>query len=140
MKDRLIGLIREAKKNTKGANCDLEREMLFADYLLANGIIVPPCNVGDTVYYVHETYWDEDYENYITTEKYKQSILQVVDRPNHETNLMLEIKEFDYTLIDSNVTDNEFTCKYRNGDIYASSGAYRGYGGSGFRSALCKPT
>lgn len=50
-RERLIELIRKAKKNTKGANCDLEREMLFADYLLANGVIVPPCKVGDTVYY-----------------------------------------------------------------------------------------
>ena len=50
MRDRLIELIRKARKNTKGANCDLEREMRFADYLLANGVIVPPCKVGDTVY------------------------------------------------------------------------------------------
>lgn len=40
MKDRLIELIRKAKRNTKGANCDLEREMLFVDYLLANGVVV----------------------------------------------------------------------------------------------------
>ena len=26
----------------------------LADYLLANGVIVPPCKVGDTVYYVSE--------------------------------------------------------------------------------------
>ena len=47
MRERLIELIKGAKKKTKGANCDLEREMLFADYLLANGVIVPPCKVGD---------------------------------------------------------------------------------------------
>lgn len=51
-RERLIELIRKAKKNTKGANCDLEREMLFADYLLENGVIVPPCKVGDTVYFI----------------------------------------------------------------------------------------
>lgn len=39
-RERLIELIREAKKNTKGANCDLEREMLFAEYLLANGVTI----------------------------------------------------------------------------------------------------
>ena len=50
MRDKLIELIRGAKKNTKGANCDLEREHLFADYLLENGVILPPCKVGDTVY------------------------------------------------------------------------------------------
>ena len=50
MRERLIELIRGARTTTKGANCDLEREGLFADYLLANGVIVPPCKVGDTVY------------------------------------------------------------------------------------------
>lgn len=43
MRDKLIELIKEAKKHTKGANCDIEREMLFADYLLENGVIVTPC-------------------------------------------------------------------------------------------------
>ena len=51
-RERLIELIRQAKKITKGANCDLEREMLFADHLLANGVIVPPCKVGDIVWNV----------------------------------------------------------------------------------------
>lgn len=51
-KDRLIELLRDAKKNTKGANCDLEREHLLADYLLENGVIVPPCKVGDVVYII----------------------------------------------------------------------------------------
>lgn len=40
--ERLVELIRQAKKTIKGANCDLERNMRFADYLLANGVIVPP--------------------------------------------------------------------------------------------------
>lgn len=48
-KDRLIELIRGAKKNIKGANCDLEREHFFADYLIENGVIVLPCKVGDKV-------------------------------------------------------------------------------------------
>ena len=49
-RERLIDLIREAKKHTKNANSDLERNMIFADYLLEHGVIVPPCKVGDTVY------------------------------------------------------------------------------------------
>ena len=56
-RERLIELIRKAKKNTKGANCDLEREMLFADYLLENGVIVPPCKVGDTVWVYDDFMW-----------------------------------------------------------------------------------
>lgn len=53
MLDKLIELLKEAKKHTKGASCDIERIMLFADYLLANGVIVPPCKVGDTVYCIY---------------------------------------------------------------------------------------
>lgn len=56
MRERLIELIRGARKTTKGASCDLEREGLFADYLLANGVIVPPCKVGDTVYFISSRY------------------------------------------------------------------------------------
>lgn len=53
MRDKLIELIKEAKKQTKNANSDIERNMLFADYLLENGVIVPPCKVGDTVYCIY---------------------------------------------------------------------------------------
>ena len=49
-RERLIDLIRGAKKHTKNANSDLERNMIFADYLLEHGVIVLPCKVGDTVY------------------------------------------------------------------------------------------
>lgn len=51
-RDRLIELIKIAKKNTKGANSDIERNMLFAESLLANGVIVPPCKVGDKIYFI----------------------------------------------------------------------------------------
>ena len=50
MRDRLVELIKQAKQNTKNANCDLERNMLFADYLIEHGVIVPPCKVGDVLY------------------------------------------------------------------------------------------
>ena len=51
-KERLVELIKQAKKQTKNANCDIERNMIFADYLLENGVIVPPCKVGDVVYLI----------------------------------------------------------------------------------------
>ena len=59
-RDRLIELIVNAdthdsyecrlctKKDVSCIRCDAEK---FADYLLANDVIVPPCKVGDTVYY-----------------------------------------------------------------------------------------
>jgi hypothetical protein len=46
MRDRLIELIKDAAYNKGCAYWDE-----LADYLLANGVIVPPCKVGQTVYY-----------------------------------------------------------------------------------------
>ena len=56
MKDRLIELIYDAKFRENGitpTECLKKGEIeVIADYLLENGVIVPPCKVGDTVYYL----------------------------------------------------------------------------------------
>ena len=62
MRDRLVYLIGEAvnkcktrtmcrgcEEYVKGENCI---DNIIADHLIANGVIVPPCKVGDTVYYI----------------------------------------------------------------------------------------
>ena len=60
-KDSLIELIKQGENNTpctknEDIDCtsikctDCVRESI-ADYLLANGVIVPPCKAGDTVYF-----------------------------------------------------------------------------------------
>lgn len=38
----------------------------IADHLLANGVIVPPCKVGDTVYYFYEG-GEKVYEGVVTS-------------------------------------------------------------------------
>lgn len=48
MRDRLIELLQEFTDNNNGGGSNHGR----ADYLLANGVIVPPCRVGDTVYVI----------------------------------------------------------------------------------------
>lgn len=48
MKDRLIELLYE-KLNFDFLSHQIEA---LADYLLANGVIVPPCKVGDTVWFI----------------------------------------------------------------------------------------
>lgn len=51
MCDRLIELIEQYTENITSRDlhkADFDEK--FADYLLANGVIVPPCKVGDTVY------------------------------------------------------------------------------------------
>lgn len=46
MRDRLIELIDEAINDEETSYSNI------ADYLIENGVIVPPCKVGDTVYYL----------------------------------------------------------------------------------------
>lgn len=59
MRDRLIELIRNApRKDVVYGDIKLDKPaqtiQTIADHLLANGVIVPPCKVGDTVYDI----WD----------------------------------------------------------------------------------
>lgn len=55
-RDRLIDLSRKAKlyaqekADERGGLVCIDDEV---DYLLANGVIVPPCRVGDTVYVIY---------------------------------------------------------------------------------------
>lgn len=50
MCDRLITLLYECR-SIEGVGMELVEKQ--ADYLLANGVIAPPCKVGDTVYYIN---------------------------------------------------------------------------------------
>lgn len=75
MRDRLIELL-EAECGFSRYMTDDERRAKLADYLLANGVIVPPCKVGDTVYRLNSicscvneatvkaVYWTEDKKHY----------------------------------------------------------------------------
>lgn len=51
-KDRLIELISQAKEN-EFINLLYTDITAIADYLLANGVRVPPCKVGDMVYKIN---------------------------------------------------------------------------------------
>ena len=53
-RDRLIELISQAKNIDGYATpCSMKRDSLIADHLLANGVIVPPCKVGDVIYHLY---------------------------------------------------------------------------------------
>lgn len=53
MRDRLIELLRKIPYGVSvGAKFERYFCELVADHLIANGVIVPPCKVGDTVYYI----------------------------------------------------------------------------------------
>lgn len=50
-RERLIDLIIEAKRTDPETGSFTE---YLADYLIAHGVIVSPCKVGDTLYEIHE--------------------------------------------------------------------------------------
>ena len=67
MLDKLVALLKEADKNCE-RKCitDFEDAILDnAEYLLSEGVIVPPYNIGDTVYVVCE----DDEGNFISENK-----------------------------------------------------------------------
>lgn len=49
MRDRLIELLNIAVGDSNLTNNEVK---IVADYLLKNGVIVPPCKVGDRVYWI----------------------------------------------------------------------------------------
>lgn len=51
-RDRLIELLEETGMIEGTSRCNI-----VADELLANGVIVPPCKVGDTVYQLDDIVW-----------------------------------------------------------------------------------
>ena len=56
------------KKDTSCTRCGAEK---LADHLLANGVIVPPCMVGDTVYRIYTRSWvgEDKVDYFIITER-----------------------------------------------------------------------
>ena len=58
MRDRLVELIRgsDILCDTCGESTSSYCSEAIADYLIENGVIVPPCKVGDTIYDISEFY------------------------------------------------------------------------------------
>ena len=52
MRDRLIELTKTILDGVPYGQVTNYTAQDIADYLLENGVIVPPCKVGDTVYYI----------------------------------------------------------------------------------------
>ena len=68
MRDRLIELLNNCAKQPIMIEGLEHWSDTIADYLRANGVIVSPCKVGDTVYYLDDIVWDDecrDCEHYL---------------------------------------------------------------------------
>ena len=73
MRDRLIELI-EYGQRLFMEDDDYEKSSEFlADHLLANGVIVPPCKVGDTVYSI---------DNEISSQIFVGEVYEILVRKN----------------------------------------------------------
>lgn len=61
MRDRLVALLKDSKVygNRFGDQYSDETIADIADQLLDNGVIVPPCKVGDTVYVIFSQFKNE---------------------------------------------------------------------------------
>lgn len=75
MRKRLIELILNApRKGVVYGDIKLDKPVQtaqsIADHLLANGVIVPPCNVGDTVYSLREVSCEDIDEVHTVCEHY----------------------------------------------------------------------
>ena len=65
-RDRLVEIILEAKEK-EFMNLSHYDITAIADYLLANGVIVPPCKVGDKVFIIEKEYRLNKVEHKIIT-------------------------------------------------------------------------
>ena len=73
MRDRFLHLIHEAEeKFTDRPVLDIEK--FVVDYLIENGVVVPPCKVGDTVYYPYE------YRNVVLEKTVIKIVIEKEDR------------------------------------------------------------
>ena len=63
-RERLIELVGNYPCMSTAEDCFMESIASdLADHLLANGVIVPPCKVGDLVYVLEDFVWTCDCEN-----------------------------------------------------------------------------
>lgn len=86
-RDRLIELCNEKIKTMTFVNSDhwydfQEKISQMVNYLLANGVIVPPCKVGDIVYTIFEGDIEALKITYTKTEESMESIRKYYDAEN----------------------------------------------------------
>ncbi len=100
MREKLINLMIEAKKADTE---DVPFSEFLADFLLSNGVIVLPCNVGDTVYEIDERYtkctpYGERFSVYACAgcEKSCDSRKELYIRPVEITNIHWIFNMWDY--------------------------------------------
>lgn len=92
-RERLVELLNEA---TFGVNVHtladhLSRETIdrVAEYLMANNVVVLPCNIGDTVYYINQYSDIYLHKNFV----YEAKVARMVITKDNEIALVIHIKD-----------------------------------------------
>ena len=93
--ERLVELLLKCDKESEVLDCFNERPKktqsaeLIADYLMSNNVVVLPCKVGDTVYYINEYY-----DIYLCKDTiYEAKVARMVITKNNEISLVIHIKD-----------------------------------------------
>lgn len=98
MKEKLIELLNAMIDENKDKNITTE---VMADYLIQNGVLVPPCKVGDTVYAFCE-YWGVVLPYFVETleisyyNKNENCYLYEANCTNAEQTDLLDSIDFDF--------------------------------------------
>ena len=72
-RDRLIELYEKALEEYEKTNKAQFKKSFICDYLLSNGVIVPPCKVGGVVYFIDTCITAEDFgKEYVAFEVVKR--------------------------------------------------------------------
>ena len=82
----------------------------IADYLLGNGVIVPPCKVGDTVWEIEEPYFENDDKGTVVESKverfYIGTSVDLTAMENFDTYIFLTKEKAEKALAEKR-TDND---------------------------------
>lgn len=85
MRDRFVELMNDFYYSIESLTREQIRQI--ADHLIENGVIVPPCEVGDTVYYINRFYHIELRKDTI----YKAKVVRIVTN-SLGTSLVIQIR------------------------------------------------
>jgi hypothetical protein len=93
MRNRLIELLKKADEYASGVCTDYdEAQEVCADYLLAEGVIVPPCFIGQEIW--HTT---KHYDGRIEIRKGKVSMLQQKNDKSWKIRITVNSSVWDFT-------------------------------------------
>lgn len=85
-------------------------EEFISDYLLENGVILPPCKVGDTVWEIEDPFFEDDDKGTVVESKVEQfyigTSLDLIEMKDFDTYIFLTKEEAEKALAEKRA-DND---------------------------------